>query len=418
MIKALGGYYRLKVDAIVNAANCSCSGRRSRGAIIGRPVRNVEECRNSEMPNRRARIRAASDSRPRYVIHTRGPVWNEDPQGSGNFSLPVTGTLSAWLMKLYAAPLRFREFPPAYTGIRKRRRPRSRFRRFWNGMRNCRRKFCSAVFPMICWKSISICCGNNYGKETPMKTELERFLNYIRFDTQSSDTTQSHPSTPGQWKLAESLAEELRGLSVERVRISEFAYVFGELYATHGLEQVPALGLIAHMDTSDAASGADIKPQTVEYDGGTVPLGTSGRVLDPALYPFLPELAGQTLITTDGTTLLGADDKAGIAEIMTLVERLVTEKIPHGKLCIGFTPDEEIGEGTLHFDVEDFGADYAYTVDGGAAGEIEFQNFNAAQAVFEITGRSVHPGSAKNIMISAQKVAFELDSILPQYDVP
>ena len=251
-----------------------------------------------------------------------------------------------------------------------------------------------------------------------MKTVSERMLEYVRFNTQSDDSTGRHPSTPGQLEFARHLAKELRELGVERVRVSEFAYVFGEIPPSADCGEAPALGLVAHMDTSADAPGDNVRPQLVEYRGGVIPLGDSGRTLDPAVFPELNRLTGHTLITTDGTTLLGADDKAGIAEILTAVERVVARDLPHGKLCIGFTPDEEIGEGPLHFDVADFGADYAYTLDGGAAGEIEFQNFNAATATFELRGRSVHPGSAKDVMINAQKVAFELDSLLPQDEVP
>ena len=251
-----------------------------------------------------------------------------------------------------------------------------------------------------------------------MKTVSERMLEYVRFNTQSNDSTGRHPSTPGQLEFARHLAKELRELGVERVRVSEFAYVFGEIPPSAGCGEAPALGLVAHMDTSADAPGDNVRPQLVEYRGGVIPLGDSGRTLDPAVFPELNRLTGHTLITTDGTTLLGADDKAGIAEILTAVERVAAGDLPHGKLCIGFTPDEEIGEGPLHFDVADFGADYAYTLDGVGAGEIEFQNFNAATATFELRGRSVHPGSAKDVMINAQKVAFELDSLLPQDEVP
>ena len=251
-----------------------------------------------------------------------------------------------------------------------------------------------------------------------MKTVSERMLEYVRFNTQSNDSTGRHPSTPGQLEFARHLAKELRELGVERVRVSEFAYVFGEIPPSAGCGEAPALGLVAHMDTSADAPGDNVRPQLVEYRGGVIPLGDSGRTLDPAVFPELNRLTGHTLITTDGTTLLGADDKAGIAEILTAVERVAAGDLPHGKLCIGFTPDEEIGEGPLHFDVADFAADYAYTLDGGGAGEIEFQNFNAATATFELRGRSVHPGSAKDVMINAQKVAFELDSLLPQDEVP
>jgi len=251
-----------------------------------------------------------------------------------------------------------------------------------------------------------------------MKNVLERFLEYVKFDTQSNDSTGTHPSTPGQLVFAQHLAEEMRKAGIKNVTVSEHAYVFGELPPTPGMEKAPALGLIAHMDTSDAASGKDVRTQIVEYKGGILPLGNSGRSLDPAKFPLLNKHFGHTLVTTDGTTLLGADDKAGIAEILTAAEEIITRGIPHGKICLGFTPDEEIGEGTLYFNVEDFGAEFAYTLDGGTVHEIEFQNFNAAQATFEIKGNSVHPGTAKGIMVNAQKIAIELDSMLPPDEVP
>ena len=251
-----------------------------------------------------------------------------------------------------------------------------------------------------------------------MRTVLDRFLDYIGFDTQSNDSTGTHPSTPGQFELARHLAEELEAIGAEKVRVSEHACVTACLPATPGLEQIPPLGLIAHLDTSDAASGREIHPQIVKYTGGTIPLGKSGKTLDPARFPFLNRLTGHTLITTDGTTLLGADDKAGIAEIMTAAEQILTRNLPHGTLCIGFTPDEEIGEGPLCFDVAAFGAAYAYTLDGGAAGEIEYRNFNAAEAEVKIRGVNVHPGSAKGIMVNAQKVAFAFDAMLPAAEMP
>ena len=251
-----------------------------------------------------------------------------------------------------------------------------------------------------------------------MKTVLERLLDYVRFDTTSNETTGSHPSTPNQMALARHLAEEMRTIGILNVNVSEHGYVTGEVPATPGLEHAPALGFIAHVDTSDAASGADVKPQIVSYRGGIIPLGTRGKALDPCRFPFLSRLIGHTLITTDGTTLLGADDKAGIAEIMTAAERIIAGNLPHGPLRFGFTPDEEIGEGTLFFDVKAFDAEYAYTVDGGAAGEIEYQNFNAATATVEFHGVPVHPGSAKGIMVNALRVAFEFNSMLPQNEVP
>ena len=252
-----------------------------------------------------------------------------------------------------------------------------------------------------------------------MKTVLERLLDYCSFDTQSDETTGTHPSTAKQRKLAQHLAEDLRALKLENVRVTPECYVYAELPATSGFEHADALGFIAHMDTSDGASGANVHPQIIRnWDGSPIRLGSSGLELNTTLYPFMKDLIGHTLVTTDGTTLLGADDKAGIAEIMTALETVQTQKLPHGSLRIAFTPDEEIGEGPDFFDVPGFGAKYAYTIDGGAANEIEFQNFNAAEAKIFIRGRSVHPGSAKGIMINALKVAAEFDAMLPPGEVP
>ena len=252
-----------------------------------------------------------------------------------------------------------------------------------------------------------------------MRTVLERLLDYTAFDTQSDETTGTHPSTAKQRVLAEHLAEELRRLGAAEIQVTEHSYVYARLAATEGCEAAPALGFIAHLDTSDAASGAGVQPQILRcWDGSPIPLGSSGLALDPALYPFMKNLIGHTLVTTDGTTLLGADDKAGIAEIMTALETIQTRNLPHGPLRIAFTPDEEIGEGPDFFDVPGFNAAFAYTMDGGAANEIEYQNFNAAAVRVTIRGRSVHPGSAKDIMINAQKIAFEFDSMLPPDEVP
>lgn len=251
-----------------------------------------------------------------------------------------------------------------------------------------------------------------------MRTVLERFLDYVGYDTRSDDTTGSHPSTPGQFELARRLAAELEAIGAQQVRVSEHACVSAILPATPGMEEIPPLGFLAHLDTSDAASGRNVRPQIVQYSGGIIPLGQSGLTLDPARFPVLDRLKGHTLVTTDGTTLLGADDKAGIAEIMTAAETLLAKNLPHGTLCIGFTPDEEIGEGTLCFDVEAFGTTYAFTLDGGAAGEIEYRNFNAAEAKVKFRGVNVHPGSAKGIMVNAQKVAFEFLAALPPDETP
>ena len=247
----------------------------------------------------------------------------------------------------------------------------------------------------------------------------ERLLRYVRIHTASDDTTGTHPSTSRQFDLANILKEELTALGCCNVRLDEHCYVMAEIPATAGYESCPAIGFIAHMDTIPDFPGENVQVQIIEnYDGGDVPLGDSGLVLSPAQFPHLPSLAGRTLITTDGTTLLGADDKAGIAEIMTLCERLIREEIPHGKICIGFTPDEEIGAGTDCFDIEAFGAQFAYTADGGAEGSLEYENFNAAAAHFDIIGCSVHPGSAKDTMRNASLVAMEINALLPAADVP
>lgn len=248
----------------------------------------------------------------------------------------------------------------------------------------------------------------------------ERFLTYAKIDTQSDESSGVTPSSLCQWNLARVLADEMRALGVSDVELDEnWCIVTGRLPATSGCEGAPALGLLAHMDTAPAFSGKDVTPILHEnYDGGDVVLPKEGRVIRAADFPFLADLKGKTLITADGTTLLGADDKAGVAEIMTLCERLITENRPHGELCIAFTPDEEIGEGPDHFDVPAFGARYAYTVDGGAAGSIEYENFNAAGARVEITGVSVHPGSAKNIMENALLIAQEINSLLPADAIP
>lgn len=250
-------------------------------------------------------------------------------------------------------------------------------------------------------------------------TVTERFLNYIKIHTKSDDDSTTTPSSSCQWNLAHILADELIALGASDVRLSDKGYVYATIPATTGNKNVPALGFIAHMDTSPDFAGEGVNPQIIaNYDGKDVPLGESGRVLRATDFPHLPTLAGRTLITTDGTTLLGADDKAGVAEIMTLAETLLKEGRPHGKICIGFTPDEEVGHGADHFDVAGFGADYAYTVDGGEAGDIEWENFNAAAAVVEIEGFNVHPGSAKNTMINAALVATEFAAMLPSAETP
>ena len=247
----------------------------------------------------------------------------------------------------------------------------------------------------------------------------ERLLKYVKINTKSDDRSTTVPTSAIQFDLARMLEEELRELGCENVRADDKCYVYADIPATKGCENAPVLGFIAHMDTSPDFSGEGVNPQLHEnYNGEDVVLGDSGRVLSTKTFPHLKSLKGRTLITTDGNTLLGADDKAGVAEIMTLAEILINEKIPHGKICIGFTPDEEVGSGADHFDVKGFGADYAYTVDGGAEGSLEYENFNAAGAKFTVNGVNVHPGSAKNIMVNAILVAMEINSMLPSADIP
>lgn len=247
----------------------------------------------------------------------------------------------------------------------------------------------------------------------------ERLLKYVKFDTKSSGESGAHPSTEGQFALARALSEELGALGCSGVTVTDKCYVYATLPATKGCEEGTKLGFIAHIDTAPDFSGCGVNPIIHEnYDGGELALGDSGRVLSPKMFPHLATLRGKTLITTDGTTLLGGDNKAGIAEIMTLVETLVTEKLPHGELHFAFTPDEEIGEGADFFDVKFFGCDYAYTVDGGAEGSLEFENFNAASAKFEISGTNVHPGSAKDVMVNASLLAMEINSLLPTSEIP
>ena len=253
-----------------------------------------------------------------------------------------------------------------------------------------------------------------------MKTAIERFLKYVSYDTESDEASASCPSTAKQRVLAEQLRQELIELGAADVRVSEFGYVFARIPATSD-EKVPVLGFIAHMDTSPALSGADVKPRIVQdYDGGDIVLNEEKQiVMKVADFLFLPGLKGEDLIVTDGTTLLGADDKAGIAEIMTMAEHLLTHpEIKHGEICIGFTPDEEIGRGADRFDVADFGADIAYTVDGGALGELEYENFNAASGKVTIHGVSIHPGSAKLKMKNALLIGMEFQSLLPTFENP
>lgn len=273
-----------------------------------------------------------------------------------------------------------------------------------------------------------------------MKTVLERFLNYVSYDTESDETSESCPSTAKQLVLAEQLRQELIEMGAADVRVSEFGYVFARIPSTIGTVsanagdgaqmadsaagaagRTPVLGFIAHMDTSPALTGANVSPRIVhDYDGGDIVLNEEKQiVMKVADFSFLPGLKGEDLIVTDGTTLLGADDKAGIAEIMTMAEHFLTHpEIKHGEICIGFTPDEEIGRGADRFDVADFGADIAYTVDGGALGELEYENFNAASGKVTIHGVSIHPGSAKLKMKNALLIGMELQSLLPTFENP
>ena len=242
----------------------------------------------------------------------------------------------------------------------------------------------------------------------------ERLLNYVRVHTTSDETSGTHPSAEREFDLARQLVEEMKALGIEDARVDEHCYVYGSIPATPGCEDKPALGLIAHMDTTPDMTGKDVKPQIIHYTGGDVVLNREQNiVMEAAQFPELQKFVGQELVCTDGTTLLGADDKAGIAIILQAVEELLAEKAPHGKICLGFTPDEEIGEGADLFDIPGFGADFAYTVDGGDAGDIEYENFNAAAATVTIHGFSVHPGSAKDAMINASNVAMEFHTALP-----
>lgn len=253
---------------------------------------------------------------------------------------------------------------------------------------------------------------------------LDRFLNYVSFDTQSRDEQDQVPSTDKQFRLAKEIEQELRQLGASDVRLSDHCYITATIPATTN-KKVPVLGFVAHMDTSPAMSGTDIKPRIIEqYEGGDIVLkeesGEGKRiVMSTADFPYLKDCEGQDLIVTDGTTLLGADDKAGAAEIMTMAEYLLNHpEIPHGTIRIGFTPDEEVGRGADFFDVEGFGADVAYTVDGGPLGELEYENFNAASGKVMIYGASIHPGSAKGKMKNALLIGMEFHSLLPVFENP
>ena len=247
----------------------------------------------------------------------------------------------------------------------------------------------------------------------------ERLLRYAAVDSQSDENGVGTPSTEKQFAMAKLLKEEMEAMGLLRVYTDEHAYTYGFLPASPGREAEPVIGLIAHIDTSPDFSGAGVKPQLIEnYDGRELPLGESGLVLRPAEFPDLNQSLGHTLITTDGTTLLGADDKAGVAEILTACERLLQGDIPHGAIAVCFPPDEEIGHGASLLDLERFGADFAYTVDGDAVEEINFETFHAAAASFQICGKSVHPGSAKGIMVNAALIAARISAMLPPGQTP
>ena len=247
----------------------------------------------------------------------------------------------------------------------------------------------------------------------------ERLLKYVVVRTPSDEESGKSPSSECQFKLAGLLKDEMTELGLSDVKLDKHCYLYGRLPATKGLEKLPSIGFIAHMDTVSDYCNGDINPVvTPDYDGGDLVLGNSGLILSPDTFPHLASLKGRTLITSDGTTILGADDKAGIAEILTMIEYITANNIEHPAICVAFTPDEEIGMGTQHFDVERFGADYAYTVDGDTEGEIQYENFNAAKAEYVVKGFNVHPGSSKDTMINASLVAMEINNCLPAMEIP
>lgn len=245
-----------------------------------------------------------------------------------------------------------------------------------------------------------------------------RFLKYVKIYSTSDDKSNTVPTTKQQLDFANVLYKELQELGLSDVRLTKEGYVYGVLPATKGYENKKAVGFISHMDTAPDASGENVNPQIIEnYNGGDIEL-PNGLTISAQLFPHLEKLKGRTIITTDGTTLLGADDKAGIAEILSACAYIINNDIPHCKICVGFTPDEEVGAGADYFDVENFGCDYAYTIDGGEEGELEYESFNAATAKVTVNGFSVHTGSAKNTMINAANVALEFVNMLPRYEVP
>ncbi|MBR1757218.1 MAG: peptidase T [Lachnospiraceae bacterium] len=251
-----------------------------------------------------------------------------------------------------------------------------------------------------------------------MESAAEKFLRYVVVWTTSEENVMVIPSTPRQWNLARLLMKEMQTMGISNVTLSENCYVYGEIPANTE-EKLPAVGFVAHMDTAPDAPGYPVKPRIVSnYDGGAIVLNDH-VTLDPEHSPSITRYIGEDLIVTDGNTLLGADDKAGIAEILAMAEYILAHpEIKHGKICIGFTPDEEVGRGPDAFDVETFGADFGYTVDGGTIGEIEYENFNAASADVTVKGFLIHPGSAKDIMKNASTIAMEFDRMIPQSERP
>ncbi len=251
-----------------------------------------------------------------------------------------------------------------------------------------------------------------------MKVE-ERLLKYVSYWTTSEENKEIIPSTDRQFELADVLEKELKKMGLERVKRDEHCYVYGLLPATQGYENKKSMGFIAHIDTAPSFSGKDVKPQIIpDYDGKDITLPGNGELIKVSEFPHLASLKGRTIITTDGTTLLGSDDKSGIAEILTAVEEIIEEKIPHGDIWIGFTPDEEVGAGSDMFDLDYFKADYAYTVDGDYEAEIAYENFNGVSASFTIKGVDVHPGSAKGVMVNAAAIACEIQGMLPEQETP
>lgn len=252
-----------------------------------------------------------------------------------------------------------------------------------------------------------------------MERPYEKLIRYCKINTMSSDTVPTSPTTECQFDLARMLEKELIAIGVQDVYLSDACVLYGKLPATKGLEHLPAIGFLAHVDTVPEFSGENVEPLVIEnYDGGDIPLPKGGRTIRVSDFPHLPDMKGKTIVTASGDTLLGADDKAGIAEIVYLCEWLLQSGEPHGPVCIAFTPDEEVGLGVSRFDIERFGADFAYTLDGSRVGEVIYENFNAVSAKITTHGRNVHPGSAKDVMLNASLVAMEANAMLPAGDTP